>query len=649
VNEPGAQQEPQELGGSGWFFERRGRLGGASGETVPNAVAASGLGLEDLLVREAIQNSCDAAVPIAGVGGEREEVRVVFQKRTLRGDALDRLVEGLRLDELHRRACWVEGALADAYDRLLDDLRELPILFIADYGTRGLGGRLDRPDEDSDFAKFVYDFGFQGKANAKATSGGSYGLGKGAHARASLLRSFFIHTVIEPFELQRELPLDGHIGENQWSRFQGVCHFPLHKNGCTLWTGRGFFGSAQSDHADPLANETAQAFAQRFEFPSRGVAERGTTIAILGCPASIGELQRAVEDWWWPRLFQHTLEVELIDEDTDADLIVHPRPLRRAELVPFIRCFDAASGDFFRNSTDLCSPDLKPVVKENQVRSGSARTSPATLPSGRLVMTQIALTLREQEAANARFIDSIALIRSSRMVIAYRGLGSRGLPVAATYVASDALDQLLMLSEPITHHDWDPCSARLSDGGRETVSTLLKRLERHVRRYQTSLLQAVETGTDRALALERSLGFLLNGGRSSSEAVAHQARSSGKALKGPPINIRFQASSPKRLGDGSFVTDGDLLINWMGSVGSSKDLKLTLQAASLGNDRLVPMDALCVKVMGADNADRPAPHETAVVHISLRAGDMQSLPIRIGPHPQGVRLRLFTNGEELAS
>ena len=154
-----------------WFFEKRGRLGGASGETVPNAVAASGLGIEDLLVREVIQNSCDAAAPVAGDGGEREEVRIVFRKRTLRAGALDRLVEDLQLEELQRRAWSIDGALSEAYDRWLDDLRELPVLFIEDYGTTGLGGRLDRPDEDSDFAKFVYDFGFQGKARAKETGG----------------------------------------------------------------------------------------------------------------------------------------------------------------------------------------------------------------------------------------------------------------------------------------------------------------------------------------------------------------------------------------------------------------------------------------------------------------------------------------------
>lgn len=632
-----------------WFFEKRGRLGGASGETVTNAVAASGLGLEDLLVREAIQNSCDAAVPVTCVGGEREEVRVVFRKRTLRAGALDRLVEGLRLDELQRRAWAVEGALADAYDRFFDDLRELPVLFIEDYGTTGLGGRLDRPDEDSDFAKFVYDFGFQGKAFAKETGGGSYGLGKGAHARASELRCFFIHTVIQPFERQCELPLDGQIGENQWSRFQGVCHFPLHETDSCLWTGRGFFGHALSDHADPLANKVAQSMAERFAFPVRGVQDRGTTIAVLGCTASLGELQRAVEDWWWPRLFQHTLEVELIDEDLGENLLTHPRPLRRPELVPFIRCFDAASGDFFRNSKELSSPGLKPILLTKPNRGDGTSRNPSSIPAGRLVMTKLPQYNRDENVLKDPFIDAIALIRGSRMVVAYRKIGSRGIPVAATYVASEAIDHALMLSEPITHHDWDPSSARLSEIEQAAVSSLLKRLDRHVRRYQTSLLPSADNSPKRAFALERSLGFLLGGGSISLDASSAQSRAGAKATKALPIQIRFQANHPQVLSDGSIVTDGELLIDWMGTVGARKDVRLTLHAASIGNDRLVRMDAITVIVRKDESSESPTSSRNSVIDLTLRAGHTQSIPVRIGPHPEGVRLRLFTDGEELVA
>lgn len=645
-------QEPDKTLGSKplsrWFFEKRGRLGGASGETVLNTVAASCLEIEDLLVREAIQNSCDAAVPVSGGGGEREEVKVVFRKKILREDALDRLVDGLGLDELQRRAWDINGSLSDAYDRMLDDLREIPILFIEDYGTSGLGGRLDRPDHDSDFAKFVYDFGFQGKAYGKSTGGGSYGLGKGAHARASELRCFFIHTVIQPFKRQCELPLDGQIGENQWARFQGVCHFPLHETDGCIWTGRGFFGNRMIDRADPLANEDAQSIAERFSFPARGIEERGTTIAILGCNASLDQLCRAVEDWWWPRLFQHTLEVELIDEDLGDEYKIHPRPLRRPELIPFIRCFDAASGDFFRNSKDLSSPSLKPVLLEEPKKQAGKKRNPSSVPAGNMVMTQLPSNIRDDSASTPHFIDSIALIRGSRMVVSYRMIGARGLPVAATYVASEALDHTLMLSEPVTHHDWDPTSARLSEVEQASVASLLRRLERHVRRYQKSLLPSYGLSNDRALALERSLGYVLGGGGLLADCVPSQSKSTRKLVKSQSIQIRFQSDCPHYLPDGFIVTDGRLYIDWMGTVGGLKNIRLTLHAASIGNDRLVRMDSIAVTVRTDKILSTSDSTKATTIDITLKAGQTESIPVRIGPHPEGVRLRLFSEGEEIS-
>ena len=629
-----------------WFFERRGRLGGASGETVPNAVAASGLDLEDLLVREAIQNSCDAAAPVAGAGGEREEVRLIFRKRTYRGDTMDRLVDGLQLEQLHRRAWVVDGELSESYDRWLDDLRELPVLFVEDYGTTGLGGRLDRPDEGSHFAKFVYDFGFQGKVQDKEISGGSYGLGKGAHARASQLRCILLHTVIQPFESQGELALDGDIGENHWARFQGVCHFPLHETDGQLWTGRGFFGQARPNWADPLANEAAELMANRLDFPARKATDRGTTIAILGCNASLIQLQRAVEDWWWPRLFQQTLEVELIDEDVDGNQQFYPRPLQRPELVPFIRCFDTASGDFFRNSNELSSPELKPIHGSTAKREGSQNINDATLHPGRLVMTPLPLSTRDDEGRKNMFVDAIALIRGSRMVVAYRPYGPRGNPVAATYISSKALDHTLLLSEPITHNDWDPSSARLLDSGRELVANLLKQLDRNIRRFQTSLLPSADNSSERAIPLERSIGFLLSGERKRSELLT-QARTSNKVTNGYPIHIRFVTNEPQAMADGSCVTYGDLIFKWLGIADDLKQIRIIMQAASVASDRLVRMDAIPVVVWREDSTDHINSRMTADLNINLKAGQNQLIRIRIGPHPTGVRLRLFTSGEEI--
>jgi hypothetical protein len=97
------------------------------------------------------------------------------------------------------------------------------------------------------------------------------------------------------------------------------------------------------------------------------------------------------------------------------------------------------------------------------------------------------------------------------------------------------------------------------------------------------------------------------------------------------------------------VTDGELLIDWMGTAGARKDVRLTLQAASIGNDRLVRMDSIAVTVLGDECSETPTTSWTSVLDITLCAGHTQSIQVRIGPHPDGVRLRLFTGGEEIAA
>src|SRR5450759_3547903 len=68
---------------------------------------------------------------------------------------------------------------------------------------------------------------------------------------------------------------------------------------------------------------------------------------------------RGVEDWWWPRMIENRLDVEICDANGTPHL---PRPKKREELKPFIEAFDIArtraepkSGTqkFFRPNTEL--------------------------------------------------------------------------------------------------------------------------------------------------------------------------------------------------------------------------------------------------------------------------------------------------------
>ena len=101
------------------------------------------------------------------------------------------------------------------------------------------------------------------------------------------------------------------------------------------------------------------------------------------------------------------------------------------------------------------------------------------------------------------------------------------------------------------------------------------------------------------------------------------------------------------MADGSCVTYGDLIFKWLGIADDLKQIRIIMQAASVASDRLVRMDAIPVVVWREDSTDHINSRMTADLNINLKAGQNQLIRIRIGPHPTGVRLRLFTSGEEI--
>lgn len=79
-----------------WNLEKYGRGGGISGEGVKNLLEATGFKTrEDLIVREALQNSVDAHDDVKG-----HKVKVVFRKLSLKGKQKKDFVSYLALNEL---------------------------------------------------------------------------------------------------------------------------------------------------------------------------------------------------------------------------------------------------------------------------------------------------------------------------------------------------------------------------------------------------------------------------------------------------------------------------------------------------------------------------------------------------------------------
>ena len=142
--------------------------------------------LSDALVREAIQNSLDAAIP-----GEKVAIIISFSssEQTLSNETGETYLKGLH-GHLTAEKCGLLNHIS--LSEPMDDI------VIEDFGTRGLEGDI-REDEDKgpDEKKndFFYFWRNIGRAVEGSTARGRWGLGKTVFQATSRINSFFGLTI----------------------------------------------------------------------------------------------------------------------------------------------------------------------------------------------------------------------------------------------------------------------------------------------------------------------------------------------------------------------------------------------------------------------------------------------------------------------
>lgn len=486
-----------------WVFEPIGPMGGATGNAFVNVLQAGGIPPEAELAREAIQNSCDAARD----GNCR--VRVVFRIVILQGSDKSDLLAQLGFDSS------VEArfkAVALAPDNCLaDPSKPLNLLFIEDYGTIGLSG--DPHNRKSHFHRLLLSVGDTEKVSL-ASSGGSFGYGKSALSMNSRLRTIVAYSAFE------------RDSTGASARLMACAYLDAHAFQDKDWTGRGWFGFRHPNTGlvvDPLVDEDAHAFAESLGFKSRRNGETGTSILIVDCTATDAErLCDGVEEWWWPRLLDEELEVEV----ETAGKRYFPQPIRQERLLPFIECYSLA----VQRSTPV-GPHQK-FDRFNRLRG---------LPLGSYGL-QVLQPDRAEKLPDER-LGCVAMIRSPKMVVEYAQLGRPTPPVVGAFVADPEIDAILKLSEPPTHNRWDPESRRLdmakpdAQTAREIVRKLRERLKVHVRQFQAIAVPPTPREERRLRFLERLLGAFLQPPRRSESELGGQTG---------PVEIRFREGPEAR-------------------------------------------------------------------------------------------------------
>ena len=462
-----------------WIFERTPEMGGATGEAYTNPLLGTGMEPTAVLAREAIQNSVDAQ-------NKSEKVRVELRRVTLVGKAKAEfiLAMGLKASFVPRRSS-LKLPRGACLETLGDSSTPLQLLFIEDYGTCGLHGAPFKAR--SHFFRLLLSLGDGAKARESAGSGGSYGFGKSVYSSNSRIHSIVAYSVFDP-------ALSGTPDKNH-ARLMGCGYFNAHEHEGDDYSGRAWFGASKESGAAPLTDSAAHDFAQKLGFKRREQVQRGTSLLLIDCGVDCETLRDSIEEWWWPRLMDDELglDIALFDQD---QLLPPPRPRKRPDLRPFIDCFDLAIG-------------RSPAIGQNQRRGEFNKLNDK--PLGNFGYTLISDDASSDEKLREK-LGRIALIRQPRMVIEYMPIGGISLtPCVGTFVAAPEIDNELKRSEPASHDKWDAKSGRLFELGpesREAVAAVLQRLKSGLRKFANEAMPQAPKQDSHLKSLEKLLGGL---------------------------------------------------------------------------------------------------------------------------------------------
>lgn len=431
--------------GGGWdFFEIS--ESSAGGGDLQRLLRGTNLSAADMLAREVIQNSWDAARKLRTILSADIPFRMDFVFRELTGADKENFVSLCHLRDLQSQKVKAAGAARVPECGLdsLDDDTPLRVLQISDYGAHGLYGDPSLKKKSVLFNAVYY----MGGSRKDVGMGGSYGVGKSAFIRGSHARTAFIHSCFRPY------PGESNASDPVTRRFLGFCWWTDHEIDGVDYDGRGRFvqllqqGGSPRAHIvkTPFVDEVADVYARKAGLPlrdSQDDEELGTTLLLLDPSVSPHELLIGIVRNWWPALEENLMDLRVVDYEGNLHF---PEPDAYEEMLPFVQCFRTLSGF------------SQPVEGGPQVLSGSWYGI-AGRNSGSLAVVSVSEETAEFDEASDDILHQkgalVARYRGPRMVVDYLEW-NKSLPfkVRGVYKASEDLDELLRETEPALHDQW---------------------------------------------------------------------------------------------------------------------------------------------------------------------------------------------------
>lgn len=432
--------------------------GNMAANGIRKLLGAPRLDLLQTVVRESVQNCCDAAK-----SGKGPKVR--FRLRRL---------STLQLTTLRTRVLTDLPDHAETSDPVRDFLcSEQPwVLEISDFGTTGLTGptRADVPAADgerTDFVNFIRDIGTRRDTEQ---GGGTYGFGKSALYLASSCSLIIVDTETRCAGQPVRRLIGAQLGET---------HYADHEGEQKRYTGRHWWGVQDENEyfAEPLESELAVEMARDLGMAERLSGDTGTSIMIIdpqfvddNIENVVGAIQESLLWNFWPRMMSDVPAWRKLDVTIELDGEI--RPIPSPEDVPPLDLFcDAMRG--IRNG-DLC-------VQKVESKRPAATLGQLNIVKGfkgeRIPMRSDNETLFPETCRH------IAVMRPVELVVRYFDDGDPlpqpGFEWAGVFVCSEDpnIEKAFADAEPPAHDDWQPEMLPNSSWARRYVGVALSRIK----------------------------------------------------------------------------------------------------------------------------------------------------------------------------
>lgn len=485
------------------YSEPFAKTGNIAAEGFRKLLGRPAMGLLQTVIREALQNSLDAAK-----NGDGPEV--LLRTRVLNEDEL----HVLRTQVFARRP---EGERHADLSEALDN-GSIRVFEIADFGTTGLGGptRADAPtdgDEDLDFVNFMRNVG---AARDTHQGGGTYGYGKTSLYALSACSTIFVDTQAREGGRSVRRAMGCRIGEayDAGSGSDRRRHTGRH------WWGR----DDEEGGVDPLEAGEAVAISLALGLPERSTAREGTTIMII---APVFEEESDVRNdlietvlWnFWPRMCRSTSQEKRLTLrlEIDGEQVVVPDPEDFPPLDLFARALEGARhGD---DSKTITSIRPRKYLGQLAIRRGArADRNVSALREGSMIPKQSA---------------HIALMRPVELIVKYihgEPFPDARFEWAGVFICSDEeeVEQAFADSEPPAHDDWVPQNLPKGDA-KSYVNIALTRLSEEAKTYANPL-SATGSSDERGPSLASTASIM--GRLLESASAAGPGRGGGGSRRG---------------------------------------------------------------------------------------------------------------------